>query len=102
MQINSRKYKLIKVYKDKNSSLKDKILVENEYGYKECFHRIDLKNKSARNKPREWTSTEIDLIRECLENGYTPTEISKNIVFEDRTEGAILNKASILKREIFK
>lgn len=100
MQVNGCKYKLIKIYKDKVSPLKDKFLVENEYGYKECFHRMDLKNKSGRSKPREWTKEEIDLIRESLENGYTPTEISKKVAFTNRTEGAILNKASVLKREI--
>lgn len=100
MQINGRKYKFIKVYKDKISPLKDKILCENEYGVKECFHRMDLQNKFGRSKPREWTSEEINLIRESLENGYTPTEISRQVIFMNRTEGAILNKASVLRRKI--
>lgn len=100
MQINGCEYKLIKIYKDKVSPLKDKFLVENKFGVKECFHRIDLRIKTARSKPREWTKEEIELICESLENGYTPTEISKKVAIANRTEGAILNKASVLKREI--
>lgn len=98
IQINGKNYEVIKVYTNKINSLKDLILCENEYGYKECFHRIDLQNKSARSKPREWKKEETDKMRDLLSKGYTPTEISKGQYFSNRTEGAIYNRATEIRR----
>lgn len=98
MLINGKNYEVIKVYPNRINQLKDLVLCENEYGYKECFHRIDLQNKFGRSKPREWTEEDTNKMRDLLAKGYTPTEISKGQYFAKRTEGAVYNRAAEIRR----
>lgn len=101
IQIKGKNYEVLKVYPNRINPLKDMILCENEYGVKECFHRIDLQDISARSK-RDWTTEETNKIRDLLKNGYTPSEISKERCFINRTQGAIYNRASEIKRGKYK
>ena len=45
-QTNQHRFEILKIYPDKYNEKKDLFLCEEvDYGYKECFHRIDLEGK---------------------------------------------------------
>lgn len=103
MLVNGKNYEVIKVYPNKANPLKDLILCENEFGYKECFHRINIEKGTFNVKKWAiWTEEEKNKIRELLRQGKTPYEISKSACISGRTEASVCTVASNLQKEMNK
>lgn len=101
--IDGRKYKPLKIYKNRNS-LKDMILcVDVKNGCKACFHEIDKGREPKKIKMSDavaWTLDEIELIKNELRRGKLPCEIAMNEKLNRHTQNATYVRARDIKNNM--